>query len=110
MPHRNRENDEGPTTYQVRAIVYEVEALKVTAQDAKQISRWCGGEVVTEINPIDKSIRFSKVGIPTLKGVEWALDGDYVVKWPGSGFTMMSKSEFEWFFEPAKAEVIDERK
>lgn len=100
MPNRNRENDEGPTTYQV--IVYEVEAMKVTAQDANQISRWCGGEVATDIHPVNRSIRFSKIGIPTIKGVKWALDGDYVVKWPGAGFTKMTKSEFESLFEPAK--------
>jgi hypothetical protein len=106
VPNRNRENDEGPTTYQV--IVYEVEAMKVTAADANQIARWCGGEVTTDVHPVDKTVRFSKVGIPTMKGVLWALDGEYVVKWPGPlRFTVMTRNEFESFFEPAKGDDVE---
>jgi len=100
VPNRNRENDEGSKTYQV--IVYEVEAMKVSAANAAEVARWCGGDVATDIHPVDRTIRFSKVGIPTMKGVLWACDGDYVVKWPGAGFTKMTKSEFEGLFEPAK--------
>jgi hypothetical protein len=100
MPNRGRESDVGSTTYQV--IVYEVEAMKVTAETAAEVARWCGGEVATDIHPVDRTLRFSKVGIPTLEGVKWALDEDYVVKWPGAGFTKMTNSEFEGLFEPAK--------
>lgn len=104
MAGRIRENDEGPTTYEV--IVYQVEAMHVTAEHAQPIARWCGGEVATDIHPTDRSIRFSKIGIPTLKGVEWALDDDYVVKWPGAGFTGMTRSEFESLFQRANPENV----
>lgn len=98
MPNHNVESND--VRYPV--TVYEVEAMEVKPEDAPQIARWCGGEVVTDISNVDKALRFSAILLPTLEGVKRALEGDFIVKWPGAGYQWMTKSEFDYYFKPAE--------
>lgn len=57
-----------------------VEANLLTKENAEAVALWCGGQVVTEINPRDHDDVYVGLNIPTLEGVMRASEGDYVIR------------------------------
>lgn len=76
-----------------------VEALKVGPETASIIAHWCGGRMVEENNPFPPYQSYVGVNVPTMKGVERAQEGDYVVQTPLGAFEVIKEKQFEAIYE-----------
>ncbi len=57
----------------------EVEARRVTAETAKEISEWCNGRLVEEINALNHESKTPGINVPTHEGPRRASVNDWVV-------------------------------
>lgn len=89
-----------PNTY--RLIPYTIEAEPVEPETSQQVALWCGGMIASEIDPRNPAKRYVAINVATLSGVKRASEGDYIIKWPQGGFTVMRKAQFEATYERAK--------
>lgn len=78
----------------------EIEARQLTKADADDIAQWCGGLLVTEIDPLDPAKVFVGINVPTQLGVQRASQGDWVVKLKGGNFTTFDPQGFHDTYEP----------
>lgn len=79
----------------------EVEAFKLSHENAQELARWCGGRIVEEISPIGPAKIYVGLNIPTINGVVRASEGDYVIK-DARGMFYVRKS---YLFDEAYEEV-----
>lgn len=86
-----------PKTY--RLIVFTVEAIKLTPESVDRAALWAGGKPVEEYDSFDRSKKFVALNVPTLRGVQRAQEGDYIVKESNGSFNVVSEREFEDKYE-----------
>ncbi len=77
----------------------EVEALKLSHENAREIVHWCEGRQVQEIDPYNSTNTYVGVNVPTYDGRQRASEGDYVVWDLDLGFTVRKPGLFEALFE-----------
>lgn len=61
-----------------------IDARHVTAANATELARWCGGRLVEEKNDEDPSKTQPGINVPTKNGVERACVGDVILEKNGS--------------------------
>lgn len=76
-----------------------VEAYLLTPETAKAIAFWTSGQVVEEIDPLDRSKRYVGINIPTVGGVIRAQENMYVYKDQAGEFKIMSARDFAGKYE-----------
>jgi hypothetical protein len=81
-----------PNNYEL--IPVAVEAIEITPDTVHRAALWCGGREAEEIHP-ETEERTVGLNVPTLKGVERASQGSYVVKDLNGGFSVKSANEFK---------------
>lgn len=88
-----------PKPREYRLIVVKVSAWRVTKDNAEHIAQWCGGLARETIDPCDPERRIKHVNVPTLDGLKFASEGDYVVKHASGQFEVMGPHQFEMQYE-----------
>jgi hypothetical protein len=89
-----------PRTY--RLITFTVEAMQLTPERHDDAALWTGGMKVVETDPRDPNKKFVALNIPTVRGMERASEGDYIVKDASNGgFCVVKKRDFEAKYELA---------
>lgn len=78
-----------------------LEARRLYKDTAEDLALWCGGMLVTEIDPHDPGITFVGINVPTQLGVERASQGDWIVKLKGGNFTVFNDQGFQDTYELA---------
>lgn len=78
----------------VRKKPVEVEAYKLTQDNAAMLSDWCKGLLVTRADNFEASIQ-----IITLEGVMTARQGDYIIKGVAGEFYPCAPAIFEKTYE-----------
>lgn len=71
-----------------------VQAIRLVADNADQIAKWCGGAVSEESNPFDLDETIVSLDFPTLVGVETAYQGDYIIREHDGSFSVLCPVEF----------------
>lgn len=79
----------------------EVEAVKLTADNANDVSFWCGGQLTYEEDHL-KGVEVKAIYIPTLEGVMLAVEGDYVIKGIKGEFYPCKPDIFEESYDLAR--------
>lgn len=69
-----------PRSYRKRPVVIEAELL--TAENVDEVARWCGGRVLREESPRDRSDVSIMLDIPTLEGITRAQVADPTGRYP----------------------------
>lgn len=77
----------------------QVEAVRLTEDNAVEVAVWCGGTLVDEIDPEHPDEKQPGINLNTHMGVKRASLHMYVVK-AGEGFFTTSNRRFESIFEP----------
>lgn len=77
----------------------EVEAVRLTEDNAAQVAAWCGAEVVQEINPEHPEETQPGLNVSASTGTERASLGMYVIKYGGSFFALHNR-RFEIKYQP----------
>jgi hypothetical protein len=88
----------------IHAPLY-VDAVQVTAENMKEVTKWCGGSVIsTFVDGSEESVEFIKVPVLRAQRVRQtqAFVGDWVL-YTGVGFKSFTPSAFEKTFTPAPA-------
>lgn len=78
-----------------------LEARRLTKDLAEDIAQWCGGMLVTEIDPQNPSETFVGINVPTQLGIQRASQGEWIVKLKNGSFTSFSDQDFRDTYEPA---------
>jgi hypothetical protein len=86
-----------PKEYKIK--MFSVQAEQLTPQTVNEIASWVGGRPVTEYDAEDMAQRFVALNVPTMRGVERAQQGDYVIKTAEGQIGVMKAHEFEQRFE-----------
>jgi len=86
-----------PKRYQLIAVA--VEAMKLEPENVERVAVWCGGVEVQETDALDSTKKFVALNIPTLRGVERATQGWYVIRDRNGAFSTMSPEEFQNKYE-----------
>lgn len=73
----------------------EITAFQLTKENAKELTAWCGGRLVEEIDAIHSSERYVGINISTPEGIMRASEGDWLIRGV--------KGEFY----PCKPEIFD---
>lgn len=55
-------------------------AKQVTQETAKEVTAWCGGRLVEEIDALEAGKTSPGINVPTLRGPKRASAGDYVIE------------------------------
>lgn len=85
-----------------RLISHTVEAEQLCPENADRLAMWCGGALVEEYDPFDKTKKFVAMNVPTINGMRRASEGDYIVK-DGTGIiSVRKKNVFESEYELAE--------
>lgn len=82
--------------YRKKPVV--VEAVKLSKANAAEVTQWCGGLEVEEVDPYSEAV-FVGVNIPTLEGTMRASEGDYVIKGTQGEFYPCKPDAFDGTFE-----------
>lgn len=69
-------------------------AKQVTEDTAKEITAWCGGRLVGEMDALDRSSVSPGINVPTLRGVKRASMGDYVIKNVFAEFEVVNEATY----------------
>lgn len=77
----------------------EIEARQLTPTSADALAQWCGGLVITEIDPLDPEVTYVGMNIPTLEGKMRASQGDYIIKGIQGEFYPCKPEIFEATYE-----------
>lgn len=64
----------------------EIEAMALSRNNIQEVAKWCGGRVVSEANPADRTDVYLALDIPTLEGVMRA-ETTHWSTWNGSEYT-----------------------
>lgn len=75
-------------------ITESVEAEQLTADNAEDIARWCGGQVIRETSPRDPEDVFLGVNVPTLNGNQRLTQGMFLVKKEDGTFDLRGATAF----------------
>lgn len=78
-----------------------VAADQLTKDNAEELARLCGGQVITETNPRDENQKYVGINVPTLRGVERLSEGMMLVKYPEGSWGVMGPHTFREKFVPA---------
>lgn len=78
-----------------------VMAIQVTPETITQAELFSSGQQVLEIDPLDSSITYVGINVPTLDGVKRASEGDYIVKELGGQISVVRKHVFQRCYEAA---------
>lgn len=92
------------TSAHARVAVYrlkdaDVRAIQVTIDNGPQVAAWCGGRHVVERKASDHTDVAQWVEVPTLRGVEKAHVGDYVLCRSNGRFTAVVQQVFTDVYE-----------
>jgi hypothetical protein len=79
---------------------FEVEAAQVSSTNAAELTAWCGGQLVEEIDPFDSSKRYPGINVPTEQGMERASLGDHIFKVAPGDFRVRTPHAFTNVWEP----------
>jgi hypothetical protein len=82
--------------------VFEAEVLK--HDNGMELTHWCGGRIVTEVDPFDDALTFFGINVPTLAGTRRCSQGDYIVKSDTGYFHVVARFEFENTYRPCSIE------
>lgn len=82
-----------------RLIPIDVEAIKITPESVERAARWVGGFEVTEFDPLDSTLKFVALNVPTATEIMRAQEGDYVVKDLRGRVSVVKGSDFESKYE-----------
>lgn len=82
----------------------KLEGRQLFKSTADDIAQWCGGLLVTEIDPQDPGNTFVGINVPTQLGVERASQSDWVVKLKGGNFTVFNDVDMHATYEPIPAD------
>lgn len=82
----------------------EVEAVRWTGENLKEIETFCGKSLIHDIIDIAKGRPYKLIVIKTLKGNMIAFEGDYIIKDISSGEFYLCKSDI---FKMTYEEVED---
>lgn len=89
---------------------FHVEAVRVTAEDMKEIADWCGGKVVDRPNPRDKSQDqyYIKVDVerPQTEKQTMAFVGNWILKM-GRGFKVYTDAGLRKTFEEVDPLILE---
>ncbi len=55
-------------------------ARMITAENIREVAGWCGGRIVTEIDPFDDAATNLAFNVKTIKEIERAHIGDTIIK------------------------------
>lgn len=77
----------------------EVEAVRLTKENVKQVAEWCTGQEVEEIDSLDPDLRFVGLNLITQIGMRRASEGDYIIKDNLGTFHVRWPVEFEAMFK-----------
>lgn len=86
-----------PMIYRTRPTF--VEAYLLTPVTANALAVWTGGQIVEEIDPIDRAKRYVGINIATIAGVIRASENMYIVKHQDGHFDVMSARDFAGKYE-----------
>ena len=89
------------TRYRKKPV--EIEAMRCTLATIDEVAAWCGGQVVSEVNPRDHTDVYTALKIPTLEGVMTAQThsgGDWVIRGVKGEFYPCKPDIFEATYEP----------
>ncbi len=78
----------------------EVEAAQITSDNVKDLTAFCGGLIVEELNPFDTHQTFVGINVPTPDGRRRASEGDYVVRNHNGEFRVFKHGAFLSMYEP----------
>lgn len=80
-----------------RRITSVLEAAEVLPETAEVVAHWCGGRVVEETNPTDRSDVYVGINVPTMRGVVRASQGDVIVR-DNDGFRVEKAHAFHQMY------------
>lgn len=83
------------TTGKYRTRSEYIEAVQLTADNVKEVTLWCGGYEVQELDPREETRNKVGVNIPTMEGTARVSEGDYVVRDANRRFWKFSEMEFQ---------------
>ena len=72
-----------------------IDAVIVTADNAKDVAKWCGGLAIEDRDALTRDGKMFGVNVPTLFGVERASEGYYVAKDAAGRFSVHLPREFD---------------
>lgn len=82
-----------------RLKTYEIEAEQLTKENAEELTKWCGGQIVEETNPLNKEEKFVGINVPTLQGNKRLSEGDYLVQRGNGAFVVLDRQYHENMYE-----------
>lgn len=85
------------STYRIKDA--DVQAIQVNADNGPQVAAWCGGRHVVEQKSSDHTDIAQWVEVPTLRGVEKAYVGDYVLRRSNGRFVAVVQRVFVDVYE-----------
>jgi hypothetical protein len=71
-----------------------VQAVSITKDNVEEVAIWCGGEPVTEIDALHKTVTYVGINVPTVNGVERASETDFIFKNPRGEICVERYSRF----------------
>jgi hypothetical protein len=78
----------------------EASVARVTQDNAPEVTQWCGGDLIEEIDPFNQERQYG-INVPTEMGRERASAGDYIFQLGGKGSFQVSKpNAFRTHWEP----------
>lgn len=77
-----------------------IDAYKLTKANVDDLSLWCGGRAIVEIDALNDELEYVGINIPTLEGVMRASEGDYIIKGVKGEFYPCKPDIFNATYEP----------
>lgn len=84
-----------------------VDAVTLTAGNAEEVTRWCGGKIDEEVKPGDPTDVRIRVLVPNIDGNKWANLGDFIVLGSDGRFRVVKSKEFLAEYESPTRGVAD---
>lgn len=81
----------------------EVEAVRLNEDNVEAVARWCGGDLVEEIDPVDGEIQFG-INVRTPAGIRRASFHMYVLRFGGAFYTVQPR-QFEEVYIPVNRDA-----
>lgn len=82
-----------------RHIPVDVEAIKLTSENAEEVANWCGGRITHETDPFDENVKTVVIYFPTLDGNKRVAEGQYLGRSSAGNFMVYNAGFFETMFK-----------
>lgn len=77
----------------------DVHVNQLTKDNATELTLWCGGVQVEEMDAFDASKKYVGINIPTQFGIQRASEGDFIVRGDNGDFWPITPWRFEKIYE-----------